>query len=119
MYLEKETLNLPIPPEHALDERQKDLFHKNPKKFFETVDFIHASIKYMVDNHIEKINITNKQTIFVYDDGDQEFWIECNKNRKNFKFQLIEPSPILLEDDEYITICKLAHLVRQDQLRSF
>ncbi|MAD90524.1 MAG: hypothetical protein CMK64_12525 [Pseudoalteromonas sp.] len=117
MYLEKETLNLPIPPENSLDEQQKQFYRKDPQKFLKSADFIHASIKYMVDNHIEKINVTNKQTIFIYDDGTQEFWIECNKNRKNFKFQLIEESPIILDDSEYITICKLAHLVRQDQLR--
>jgi hypothetical protein len=117
MYLEKETINLPIPPESALDEDQKQLYRHDPHKFLKSVEFIHASIKFMVDNHIEKINVTNKQTIFIYDDGTQEFWIECNKNRKNFKFQLIEESPIILDDAEYITVCKLAHLVRQDQLR--
>ena len=119
MYLDKQIVNLPIPPESCLDEKQRLLLTSDRNSFFKTIDFVHASIKYMVDNHVEKINVTNKQTIFIYDDGEQEFWIECNKNRKNFKFQLIENSPMLLEDEEYITICKLAHLVRQDQLKTF
>ena len=117
MYLEKEILKLPIPPEQSLDEKQRLMYAKDPSSFFKSVDFMHASIKFMVDNHAEKINITNKQTIFIYDYEDKEFWIECNKNRKNFKFQLIESKPIILEDNEYVEICKLAHLVRQDQLK--
>lgn len=116
MYLDKETINIPLPPAEYFTSAQLRMLHNSQADFISSVEFLHAAIKYMVDNHCEKFKISHKQTIFVFDNSDVEIWIESNKNRRGFRFQIIEPEPEILPDEEYITRCKLSHLVRQHQI---
>lgn len=118
MYLAKTAINLPMPPISEFDGAQLEFMKNDPKGFTNSYQFLNTVIVFMVKNNSERIRISNKRSIFIYDHNGEEIWIESNSNRRGFRFRLIEPEPVILDDELFNLATQLDRYVVQEQKRT-